>query len=76
MRVSAAMGVAVAGADAHPAKLQHSNGKRSIDIAGAAAADLRSASLCQQAIDPQIVVEPDAHEQLRFFSRSTSCGLG
>src|SRR4029077_18557840 len=63
MRVSATMRVAVARTDAHPAKLQHSNRKRSIDVSRAAAADLRSTSLGQQTIDPQIVVEPDAYEQ-------------
>ena len=63
MRIAAAMGMAVAGTDAHPAKLQHGYGKRGIHIGRAAAADLRPAGLHQQAVDPQIVVEPDAHEQ-------------
>ena len=67
MRVAAAMSMAVAGADAHPAKLQHGNGERGIDIGRAAAADLGPAGLRQQAIDPQIVVEPDAHEQARML---------
>ena len=66
VRVAAAMGMAVAGADAHPAQLQHGNGERGVDIAGAAAADLGLAGLCKQAIDPQIVVEPHAHEQARI----------
>ena len=35
--------------------------ERGIDIAGAAAADLGIAGLRQQAIEPQIVVEPHAH---------------
>ena len=76
MRVSAAMSMAVAGTDAHPAKLQHSDRKRSIDVSRAAAADLRSASLHQQAIDPQIVVEPDAHEQLRLLESQHVLRLG
>ncbi len=76
MRIAAAMGMAVAGADAHPAKLQHGNGERSIDIAGAAAADLGLAGLCKQAIDPQIVVEPDAHEQARILQAQDVLRLG
>ena len=67
MRIAAAMGMTVAGADAHAAKLQHGNGERGIDIAGAAAADLGLAGLRKQAIDPQIVVEPDAHQHARVL---------
>ncbi len=76
MRVAAAMGMAVAGADAHAAQLQHGDGERGIDIAGAAAADLRSAGLRQQAVDPQIVVEPDAHEQARILEAQDVLRLG
>ena len=34
----------------------------SIDVDRAAAADLGPGGLCQQAVGPQVVVEPDAHE--------------
>ena len=50
--------------------------ERGIDIAGAAAADLGLAGLRQQAIDPQIVVEPDAHEQARILEAQDVLRLG
>ena len=76
MRIAAAMRMAVARADAHPAQLQRCDAVRRIDIAGPAAADRAVASLRKQPIGPQIVIEPDAHQHARCFSRSTSCGLG
>ena len=67
MRIAAAMRMTVARADAHPAQFQHRDGERSIDIAGAAAADLAVGGLREQAIDPQVVVEPDAHQHARIL---------
>ena len=67
MRIAAAMGVPITGADAHPAKLQRGDGKRGIDIAGTAAANFALAGLHQQSIDPQIVVEPHAHNHVRVL---------
>ena len=45
MWVAAAMGVAVAGSDAHAAQFERCNPKRCVDVAGPAAADLGPASL-------------------------------
>ena len=67
MRVAAAMRMPVTGTNAHPAQLQHGYRKRRIDIGRAAATDLRPADLRQQAIDPQVIIETDAHEQLRLL---------
>ena len=61
MRVAAAVSMTVAGTHAHATKLQHGDGERGIDIARTAASQLGLAGLRQQAIEPQIVVEPDAH---------------
>ena len=76
MRVAAAMGMAVAGADAHPAQFQHRDGERGIDIARPAAADVGLAGLREQAIEPQIVVEPDAHEHARILQAQDVLRLG
>ncbi len=67
VRIAAAMGVAVSGTDAHSAQLKYSYCKRRIDIGGPAAADLRPPHLCQQAINPEVIVETDAHEQPRLL---------
>ena len=53
MRVAAAMGVAVARPDAHPAKLEHRDAARRIDVERAAAGDLRAAGLRKQAVEPR-----------------------
>ena len=67
MRVAAAMRVAVARPDAHPAQLEHRDAARCIDVERAAAGDLRAAGLRQQAVGPEVVIEPDPHEQARGF---------
>ena len=76
MRIAAAMSMAVPGPTLIAAQLQHGDGERRIDIAGAAAAQCRAAGLRQQAIDPQIVVEPDAHEQARMLQTQDVLRLG
>src|SRR5262249_44706435 len=67
MRITAAVGMPVTGADAHSAQLQHGYRKRRIDIGRTASADLRPPDLRQQAIDPQVIVETDTHQQLRLL---------
>src|SRR5262249_23639570 len=66
-RITAAVRMTVTRADAHSAQLQHGYRKRGIDIGRAAAADLRPTDLRQQAVNPQVIVETDAHEQARLL---------
>jgi len=68
--------VAVARPDTHAGEFQHRNAGRGIHIGRSPPADLRSHKPCQQAIEPQIVIEPDAHEEARSLQAQKVLRLG
>ena len=59
------MGVTIAGSKAHPAHFQRRYAERGIDITGAAALDLAGSGCLEQAVEPEVVIEPDTYNETR-----------
>ena len=77
MRIAAAMCVTVARSDGDAANLQRCDAERGIDIAGAAALDVACRlDALEQAVEPEIVIEPDAHDEARILQPHYVLRLG
>ena len=65
VRIAAAVGVAIAGPDAHAAHVERRDRERGVDVARLAAAGA-GAGLREQPVEPQIEIEPDPHHDARL----------
>ncbi len=63
MRVAAAMRVTVAGPDGDATHLQGRNSPGSIDVTRAAPPEFAGSRRLDQAVEPQVVVQPDTHDE-------------
>jgi hypothetical protein len=63
MRVTAAMCVTIAGSNGNATNLQRCDSERSIHISRAAPFDVAFAGRFEQAVEPEIVIKPDTHNE-------------
>ena len=67
MRIATAMRVTITGSNGDATHLERCDSERSVDIAAAAPLDIARGGRLEQAVEPEVVIKPDAHNEPRIL---------